>query len=222
MPLKLSKWLGTGAGREPFDSSQFNDPVAMQTRWSPLCGGGTNFRTRRLVMPEPGRVEFRTTAGAYFGSIIFGLFGLLALFFAFTILFPRPECEVARPAGLIPGFVGMIFCTVAIWLFRRFTLPVTFDQAHGFFWKGPLSPRDAMQPDEVKCHCRLIDIHALQLISELCSGDKSSFYSYELNLILKSGERINVFDHGSLKAARADAHTLAEYLGCPLWDAVRR
>lgn len=30
--------------RVPFDASKFNDPIASQTDWSPLKGGGANFK----------------------------------------------------------------------------------------------------------------------------------------------------------------------------------
>ncbi len=64
-------------------------------------------------------------------------------------------------------------------------------------------------------------MHALQLISEYVSG-KSSYYSYELNLVLDDGSRINVVDHGNLAAIREDAGKLALFLAKPLWDATLR
>ena len=67
-------------------------------------------------------------------------------------------------------------------------------------------------------------IHALQIVSEYCGGGSSSgkirsFVSYELNLVLKNGERINLCDHGNIVRLREDAARLAEFLGRPLWDA---
>lgn len=65
---------------------------------------------------------------------------------------------------------------------------------------------------------KLKKVHALQLISEYVRGDKSSYYSYELNLVLKDGERINVIDHGDRSAIQRDAQALAGFLGKPLWS----
>ena len=62
-------------------------------------------------------------------------------------------------------------------------------------------------------------IHALQLVSEHVRGNKSSYWSYELNLVLGDGSRINVVDHGNLDQLRADAQTLAGFLNKPVWDA---
>jgi hypothetical protein len=67
----------------------------------------------------------------------------------------------------------------------------------------------------------LSSIHALQLLSEFVSGSKNSYYSYELNLVLDNGSRINVVDHGNLERLRADASTLSQFLDKPVWDATQ-
>ena len=56
------------------------------------------------------------------------------------------------------------------------------------------------------------------MVSEYCSGE-TSFYSYELNLVLADGSRVNVVDHGNLPRIRRDAAMLAGFLGVPLGDA---
>ena len=67
----------------------------------------------------------------------------------------------------------------------------------------------------------LSSIHALQLLSEFISGSKSSYYSYELKLVLHDGSRINVVDQGNLERLRSDANTLSQFLDKPVWDATR-
>ena len=62
-------------------------------------------------------------------------------------------------------------------------------------------------------------VRALQLLPELVRGDKSSYYSYELNLVLSDGTRRNVVDHGSLAKLREDAAQLSARLNLPIWDA---
>ena len=66
---------------------------------------------------------------------------------------------------------------------------------------------------------KLEEIYAIQLLKEYCRGDKSSYYSYELNLVLEDASRINVVDHGKLNLIRSDAEKLAAFLDIPLWDA---
>jgi hypothetical protein len=78
--------------------------------------------------------------------------------------------------------------------------------------------------ESVKEHCRLSDIHAIQLLQEYVStssssGSSSRYYSYELNLVLKDGNRLNVVDHGKLSLIRTDAEQLGQFLNVPVWDA---
>ena len=61
-----------------------------------------------------------------------------------------------------------------------------------------------------------------EITRKIEGGDKSSYYSYELNLVLEDGARLNVVDHGDLKALQADAEILSEYLQVPVWDGVLR
>jgi hypothetical protein len=59
----------------------------------------------------------------------------------------------------------------------------------------------------------------VQRISEYCnSGNNSSYYSYELNLVLKNASRLNVVHHGNKLAMLADAKKVAGFLKVPLWD----
>jgi hypothetical protein len=67
---------------------------------------------------------------------------------------------------------------------------------------------------------RLEDVYAIQLLSEYCCGNESRFYSYELNLVLKDGGRMNVIDHGNRAVLREQARELSLFLGKPVWDAI--
>jgi hypothetical protein len=66
----------------------------------------------------------------------------------------------------------------------------------------------------------LHDVRAIQLIREYVRGDKSSYYSYELNLACGDASRLNVTDHASLRVIRADAALLGRYLFIPVWDGI--
>jgi hypothetical protein len=67
---------------------------------------------------------------------------------------------------------------------------------------------------------KFADVYALQIIKERVRSKSSSYFSYELNLILKDKERVNLLDHGKYNLVREDADMLASVLGVPLWDAV--
>ena len=71
----------------------------------------------------------------------------------------------------------------------------------------------------MKHFAELEKIHALQLIFN-ASSQRFYGFSYELNLVLEAGKRINVIDHGNLDRLREDADTLAAFLDKPIWDAI--
>ncbi|MDF7798708.1 hypothetical protein P4C99_04495 [Pontiellaceae bacterium B1224] len=221
MLSKISKLMGIAMeSDDSFDPAKFNDSLAVRIDWSPLKSGGANFRTRRLVQMDLDRMEFRPTMGAMLFGILFLILGIGAI--GIGVFMIVSGAEVPIPAAFMLFLTGSVFSAAGAFMVRHFSSPVVFDGRSGYFWKGRQTPMEVMNRDELKCFSELDNIHALQLISEFCRSDKNSYLSYELNLVLKSGDRLNVFDHGHLHHARADADKLAQFLGLPLWDAVRR
>jgi hypothetical protein len=207
------------AGRRTaaFDPAGLNDPVALQTAWSPAKGGGASFRTHRLVAVDHSRLEFKATAGAVSFYLIFLLVGL-----GVTIGIPAAKLAAGEALRQVadlwmPLLIGLVFAMVGGVMLYFGTAPIVFDRRQGCFWKGRQDPARVFDKRGLKNFAQLPDIHALQIISEYCSG-KNSFYSYELNLVFKDGSRLNVVDHGNLPALREDAAKLAQFLGRPLWD----
>lgn len=49
---------------QSIDAEVFNHPLAQQTDWHPLKGGGTNFGTHRLDSSNPDKLVFKATKGA--------------------------------------------------------------------------------------------------------------------------------------------------------------
>jgi hypothetical protein len=206
---------------EPVAPAQLDDPLARQTAWGPLKPGGANFCTQKLVRVDPDRVEFRAAWGMIAFCLIFLLAGLavLALFGAMWLGWISMSSK-DQDNLWVAAVVGGLFSVVGGGMLYFFTLPVVFDLRRGAFWKGRGGPEQVRERATPGRFTDLEQIHALQIVAEHCSGSKgSSYYSYELNLILKDGSRLNVTDHGNLARIRADAQTLAAFLGKPLWDA---
>lgn len=185
--------------RELLDPSIFDNEVAHKTSWEPLVGGGTNICTHRVQTTTSPYSEkllcFKKTAAAIFfcGSMI--LIGTL-----FLVNFSSYEGPEA--------WIGLVIVLIGAWqLWSMHAQQSVFDRSAGRVTKGG------------KTH-DLGQICAIQLIREFVSGNKSSYYSYELNLVRTDGERINIADHGSLHAIRVDAETLSNYLSIPVWDAI--
>ena len=186
--------------REILDLESFNDELAFRISWDPLVGGGTNFCTHRL-QKMPGlmnnSIEFKPTFVAYLFSISFSVIGLIA-------------CFVTLSTGLmdIGVLIGLSFLGFGLWyLWRLVKQKSVFNGSLRVFCKNEMS-------------FGFDNICAIQLLREYVSGNKNSYYSYELNLVCMNGERINIIDHGALRAIREDASKLADYLSIPVWDAI--
>jgi len=217
---KLKSLVDLNPSTPALDPSIFKDELANGTGWTPIKPGGSNFRERKLVFsPDFGRARFKATLT----SVIFGgLFLIVGIGVLTAGIVMLAKHGVELEAVFLPLF-GLVFASVGLFLIHLFTIPVVFDRSSGFFWKGRVSPEKlARGYDSVKDTTLLSKIHALQIIAEYCSGsgkNSSSYYSYELNIVLEDASRINVVDHGDIKSLKQDAAKLAEFLGVPLWDA---
>ncbi len=213
----LRKLRLIGARTAPIDLAKFGDPLALTIEWTPASRGGTNFRTHKLVEIDFSRVEFKAaTAAKLFYSFFFGM----GLFVGIGFSLQNNIFDNFSIQTIAPVLFSLIFVVVGGLLYYFGTAPIVFDKSVGYFWKGRKSPQDAPEPGAIKKLALLEDIHAVQLLSEYVRGSKSSYYSYELNLVLNDGKRMTVIDHGNLKRLREDAQKLALFLGKPIWDAI--
>ncbi|MFP5307349.1 MAG: hypothetical protein ACLGI7_16190 [Gammaproteobacteria bacterium] len=201
------------------DPTSFGDPLAARVEWKPASPGGTNIRTRKLVEAAPGRLELRPSAGILVFGGVFLLVGLGVMAIGVVPMWTR-GFELS-PEQLMPGLMGLVFASVGAALIYFSARPVVFDRASGRFWIGREPPPTIGAASGPKSG-RLLDVHALQLLAEHVRGNKSSYWSYELNLVLRDGTRINVTDHGDLQQLRADAQRLAATFGWKVWDAASR
>jgi hypothetical protein len=202
-----------------FDPSQFNDPLAMQTEWTPAKGGGANFKTHNLVEVNFNHIEFRSSVGAKIFYLIFLVAGL-GIMIGFTASNISAGNVALNIETLFPIVFGLIFAGLGGTLLYFGTSPIVFDKGLRKFWKGRKSPREVFDESEIKKFASFENIHAIQLISEYVRSNKSSYYSYELNLVLKDGSRINVIDHGNKNKIRENAAALSAFLEKQVWDAI--
>ncbi|MBN2280905.1 MAG: hypothetical protein JXQ65_10015 [Candidatus Marinimicrobia bacterium] len=203
---------------KPFDPASLQDEIALKTQWTPVRRGGTSFKTHNIHKSSTFRLEIRPSLMSLLFPLIFCLAGLAPI----VIIFLQKQTTPLLDNVLIPVLFGSIFLIVGIVLFLFTNTPHFFDKSLGFYWKGKKSD-DQVQQAKVKC--RLADIYALQIISEYIrntssSGSGSSYHSYEINLVLKTGERINVLDHGARNKIMEQAKELSEFLNVPVWNPV--
>ncbi len=197
-----------------FPSGAFG-PAKGQTfevNWSPLKPGGANFKTHHLESVSHDRVVFASTAGARLFAGAFGFIGFIVMVIG---LFMLAGTDL-MPALIMAPF-GALFLAVGIWMYRTFDEDIIFDRTDGLFWKKHRPDFSGGQEPE-GVWCRIDDIAAIQLLTERVSSKNGSYESYELNLVLQDGRRINVVDHGSTEQIDRDATKLGEFLGVPVWD----
>ncbi|MCK5033199.1 MAG: hypothetical protein KAS18_06175 [Calditrichia bacterium] len=216
MLLKLIDRLKGIRTTDPINVNKFSDSVAQKTSWGPLKKGGASFGTHKLVGVSQRRLEFKPTVFAVIFYLIFTVlgFGLLSsgLYNEFQTSF-----ELDNITLLI---VGTVFFVVGIILGYSGTKPIVFDREFGFYWKGRKKPNRDIEYSHPELFTPLNDIHALQILSEYIKGNKSSYYSYELNLVFRDGSRANVIDHGNLEKIREDAKQVSQFINRPVWDSV--
>jgi len=209
--------------QEKIEEFQRGDPVASQTEWDPAVGGGTNFCTRRLVQASVHRLEFRPTVTARVFPLIFFFCGVVVLVIA-GYQFATGGFENPMLAVFVPLF-GCVFAGAGGLLYWLMTRQIAFDRTLRCFWKGKM-PMSVADTEYRNSAVSLDRIHAIQLVSERVTSSsgsgshrrRSSYYSYEINLVLEDGSRINVVDHGKVDRIRQDARQLAEFLDVPVWD----
>lgn len=199
----------------PFDPARFGDPIAVRTGWRPVRRGGGNLRTHKLVKVSPYRIEFKTTIGAIIFALIFALPGTALL----VLLIPVVDWSSITLGIIVPLLLGLVFASMGWSIFYRQMLPIVFDKQAGFFWKGRQPEAEMLTQEATAKYARLESIYALQIVAEYISSKNHHYYSYELNLVLENGDRINLIDHGRRKKLTEDAKVLADFLGVPLWDA---
>jgi hypothetical protein len=215
---ELKDVITNTANQVQFDPERFDDPLATSIKWTPIKGGGSNFRTHKFYSGGANQVGFKATLGAKIFSGIFSVVGIG------VIVFPLVN-KIDSGAPLLEWetlffiIFGSIFAGVGIYMFRSYSKPIIFDKMVGYFWKGWTKPERYKSDKKIPGSVRLDDIHALQLVSEYIRGDKKNYYSYELNLVTHDGKRHNVVDHGDRSDLVADADKLSEFLGKPVWDA---
>ncbi|WP_305371924.1 hypothetical protein [Photobacterium leiognathi] len=194
-----------------------DDPVASKVSWNPVNPGGSNFKSQKMTILDD-KIIIKKTIGAYIFALVFTVPGILALVIGgpYFLLF---NSNIVL--GLFMIVWGGMFGGVGILMLKKDKI-FTIDKFNGSYYKGKefdnLNSQDRFKQGYIK------DIYAIQLINERIkssssNGRSSSYTSYELNLVFKDGERINIMDHGKGKDIADSAKYLGKFLNVPIWKA---
>jgi hypothetical protein len=202
-----------------FDPSSLNDPVAMQTQWKMISRLHSGLlRDHNLVKINNFKMEFKATIGC---RLLF-LIPLIFLIF-FTIYFLVNLSSELSPHQFIVYMVvfllSLAFMIAIGCIFYLITMPVVFDMRIRAFWKGRKTAAIIGNIEGVKHFTKYDDIHALQLLSKYSYG-KTSGYNYELNVVLKNGNRINLVSYRGEEEIEEDCQVLSKFLDKPVWNAI--
>lgn len=196
-----------------------SDEIANKTGWFPANSGGTNMGTHKLKSVSTTRVEFRMRGIVVLFPMLFMIAGIGT---AFLLSFKALQIKLFI-LMLIGIPFGLIFFLAGFFVLLSWLKPRVFDKITGCYWKGWKKPEDIYNKENNQSGF-LNSIHAIQLLREQCSSSSgsdtsTSYYSYEINLVFKDAERLNIVDHGKVDIIRKDANKLANFIGVPLWDA---
>lgn len=195
------------------DPSKFNDPLALEVEWTPLKKGGSNFKTHGLKETAPGRYEYLPSGCGLTFMYTFVVVGVLV--FGVSLY----AVQTGSDGAWVGVAVGAMFGIVGAIAIRMLKVRKVFDINRKMYWIKYNEPRDIPLKQNQLYPIEFEDIAAFQLIREYIKGDKSSYYSYEFNLVLKDAMRINVVDFGHKKSLIFEMAQLAILMDKPIWDA---
>lgn len=175
----------------------------------PLKPGGSNFKTHTLKQISSSKLKYKPSIGGVLFCLLFLIIGLVALGFAFKPLLNTFSFENVEWFLVI---FGSIFSLAGGSILYVMCKPRVFNKQNNIYYKSYFS-------NNQKNKTHLNSIVAIQIIGEIVSGDKASYNSFELNLVLNDNTRKNVVDHGNLKYIINDAHIVSKFLDVPIWHA---
>ncbi len=224
----------------------YNDKVADSVAWSAArpdvngesknCKVSTSSTETRLLFEPIFTLQ-------YFAVILAGV--LVAFLLSLGLSNSLPHIPYGTTLSSIEPTLKTFLCmfiTVALvcigYLLLKPVRSIEFNKDMGVFWieKTRIFRWKAGQSAQMP----LAQIYALQIISytnreayrdlktqSLTQGHCAPGYTatnhhsakeHEINVVFRSGERVNIINHRNFKAIRQDATALASFLDIPVWD----
>ena len=182
---------------------QFEDSIAQKTKWTPLNRHVANFVTHRLIRKLFYQMYFAATLELKIFCLLPAVFGIF-IGMAFSDTF-----------NIIIFIICIILILAGLLLYFFNTKPIIFDKNMGYTWKGKIEdyPYQIINNNKIKC-IFLNQVYAIQLLRSSAGW----IASYEINLILKDGNRHDIIGHNDLKVIKEDAEKLSNFLQILVWD----
>jgi hypothetical protein len=182
------------------DASTFNDEVALSAEWTALNKkGSSSIGSLKVKKISADRVELK-------GAVV-SKFVLALIVMPWWCVWLFRDFEL----GLFLGLIGLYIAYMSF-------SPICFDRKRGYKDGWPWASDEE--------NIALDEIHALQIIRGLSdggpppSGGMSSYITFELNLVSRTGARVAVSRLSKLQVIEDIAKELSEFLGVEVWNAV--
>lgn len=208
-----------------FDPSIIQDPLAQKISWKPLQR--FSFRKLRFKLLSNDKAEF--SKDPFLGISKKKIRKILFLSFIFSLiifLFPFSlfSSFLSTDEGQIFVFLNFVFAPILIFGLRIVPDRIFFDKTKNIFGSNDLKPNKFFMKNFLnEFQIKLDGIYAIQLLSYYARGgasDSSGFYSFQIVLVLKNSERIEVTDNESLSEILEDTEKLKDYLAIPVWNGI--
>lgn len=206
---------------------QKDEPLDWSRLSKSVNPGGRAWKTHHLLALNKNVLWFIPSVFVWFIGLI-PLFVDAILFFFLVLL--SQEIYLTQDWALLGPFLFLLLLFVLLFMFgaKYFMLhPIAiFNKRKGLFKKRKENFDDFERINLIhilmkeKVSAELGEVMAIQLLKEKVGKKKDlEFISYEINLVLNDGHRINVVNHGNEKAVIKQAKRLATFLGVELYAA---
>lgn len=202
-----------------FDPEDFSDSIIGDIAWSPLNDDGESPESDDQMKQSGERLSFQVRPANLFYAL---LLLILLLGTATALLLAIGSgggmrwliAIVAASPVAGYGIYGFIHSIIAI------DPPIVFNQKENYY----RNPSDCDQFDGEQIDTPLDEIIGVQYLTKVSSDEgrygTEYFYCYELNLILKNGNRIHFKNFSNIEKLQEYGSTITAFLSIPLLDGV--
>ena len=219
---KLTKLSESEAQFQLDIADDLKDKFASRVGWSPCVSGGNNHTSQKLNQVNSSMFVYKPSFSTK----------LLLLFLLSGTIVPLIGAFSNKNIFWIGLIISFFFFLFLLHSYNRLGKKIYFDKMIKMIYKSS-KPKNLIKQKNKTNHIKFNEVHAIQLLFETVrkrrnnysNGINISFFinpyysSYELNLVLKNGSRINIIDHKNDALIYNDAETLAKLLNVKIWDA---
>lgn len=199
-----------------------SDIVTGNTIWKSIAITSSNFRISKLIEDDNGDIKIRSTVRSFFFDLLLIIIGLVSSLFVFVLAVALLD-SFLKLFSIIPVIIFFFILKSIKNIFPKKI--ASFNRNKALFWKEGIESDYRYQDKLVNGKLPFFKIYGLQLLKvhhssktiHSISKSSTSFNSYELNLILHNGQRINLMANGDKAAAILEAKKLARYLSKKIW-----